>query len=121
MRKTSLTFDDIWKERRLEFAGEGDRWYDFVRRAYYDADACVAELKAQKRNQMWNCDDAYKSYYETGTWDNSKIQYDETTPAPNVTTNSFKLPFPTEDVALNPNLGSNSPAIHVDVRSTYSY
>ena len=33
--KTTLTFDDIWKERRLEFAGEGDRWYDFVRRAYY--------------------------------------------------------------------------------------
>ena len=26
---TSLNFDMIWKERRLEFAGEGDRWYDY--------------------------------------------------------------------------------------------
>ena len=25
---TSVTFDDIWKERRLELALEGDRWYD---------------------------------------------------------------------------------------------
>ena len=26
-----------------------------------------------------------------------------------------------EDVALNPNLGSNASPIHVDVRNTYSY
>jgi hypothetical protein len=49
------------------------------------------------------------------------MQYDSDTPAPNVTANSFQLPFPTEDVALNPNLGSNVAPIHVDVRSTYSY
>ena len=119
--KTSLTFEDIWKERRLEFAGEGDRWYDFVRRAYYDSNSCIAELKAQKRNAMWNCDTAYKKYYESGVWDNSEIEYDTNTPAPNVTASSFTLPFPTEDVALNPNLGSNVSPIHVDVRSTYSY
>ena len=34
--ETSLTFDKIWKERRLELACEGDRWYDFVRLAYYN-------------------------------------------------------------------------------------
>lgn len=121
VRKTSLTFDDIWKERRLEFAGEGDRWYDFVRRAYYDVDSCIKELKAQHRNQMWNCDAVYKAYYNNGTWDSSEMQYDENTAAPNVTASSFTLPFPTEDVALNPNLGSNAAPIHVDVRNTYSY
>lgn len=120
-RKTSLTFDDIWKERRLELAGEGDRWYDYVRRAYYDVNGCIADLKAQHRNAMWNCDAAYKSYYESGTWDASKIEYDTNTPVPNVTESSFSLPFPTEDVALNPNLATNAPAEHVDVRSTYSY
>lgn len=51
----------------------------------------------------------------------SKMQYDENTAAPNVTASSFTLPFPTEDVALNPNLGSNAAPIHVDVRNTYSY
>ena len=121
--KTTLTFDDIWKERRLEFAGEGDRWYDFVRRSYYDMDACIKELKAQRRNAMWNVNDAYKTFYESGyaTWDASKMQYDTDTAVPNVTASSFTLPFPSEDVALNPNLGSNVEPIHVDVRSTYSY
>ncbi|MBR0527299.1 MAG: RagB/SusD family nutrient uptake outer membrane protein [Prevotella sp.] len=121
--KTTLTFDDIWKERRLEFAGEGDRWYDFVRRAYYDVNSCINELKAQRRNAIWNCGTAYKTWFESGyvTWDPSEIQYDEETPAPNVTANSFTLPYPTEDVALNPNLGSNVEPDHVDVRATYSY
>ena len=64
VRKTSLTFDDIWKERRLEFAGEGDRWYDYVRRAYYDVDSCIKELKAQHRNAMRNCDAVYKARSE---------------------------------------------------------
>ena len=123
VEKTSLTFDDIWKERRLEFAGEGDRWYDFVRRAYYDADACIAELKAQKRNAVWNVDGAYKTYFESGgaTWDPKDIEYDADTPIPNVTKASFILPYPTEDVTLNPNLSSSAEPIHVDVRNTYSY
>ncbi len=127
--KTSLTFDDIWKERRLEFAGEGDRWYDFVRRAYYDVNSCITELKSQRRNAIWNCNTVYKAWFESGyaTWQlkddngNDIIQYDEATPIPNVTANSFILPYPTEDVALNPNLGSNVTPDHVDVRSTYSY
>ena len=121
--KTSLTFDDIWKERRLELAGEGDRWYDFVRRAYYDVNSCIAELKAQRRNQIWGCSSVYKVYFESdgATWETSAITYDRTTPIPNVTASSFTLPYPTEDVALNPNLGSNVDPIHVDVRATYSY
>ena len=127
--KTSLTFDDVWKERRLELAGEGDRWYDFVRRAYYDVNSCINELKSQRRNAIWNCSQVYKTFFESGgvTWnlkdeyDNDIIQYDESTPVPNVTANSFNLPYPTEDVALNPRLGSNADPVHVDVRSTYSY
>ncbi len=127
MPKTSLTFDDVWKERRLEFAGEGDRWYDFVRRAYYDVNACIAELTAQRRNAIWNCSGVYKNFYESGgaTWDPTDIQYDDPdnggTPRPNVTASSFNLPYPTEDVALNPNLSSSAQAIHVDVRNQYSY
>jgi hypothetical protein len=80
-------------------------------------------LKSQRRNAIWNCNSAYKKWYESGgvTWDPSEIQYDSATPVPNVTANSFYLPFPSEDVALNPNLGSNVDPIHVDVRNEYSY
>ena len=123
VEKTSLTFDDVWKERRLELAGEGDRWYDFVRRSYYDVEACIQELTSQRRNAIWHCSEVYKAYYESGyaTWDPSPIKYDDGTPTPNVTANSFVLPYPTEDVALNPNLGSNVEPVHVDVRNTYNY
>ena len=123
----NLTFDMIWKERRKEFAGEGDRWYDYVRRAYYDVDACIAELKSQHRNQLWNCDALYKAYYESDrtVWNlttaDGTVEYNYETAVPNVTVNSFVLPFPTEDVALNPNVGSNVPPVHVDIRESYSY
>ena len=127
VEKSSLTFDEVWKERRLELAGEGDRWYDFVRRSYYDVNSCIKEITAQKRNSLWGCDIVYKRYYESGetNWsyseEDGEFQYDEATAAPNVTAASFSLPFPTEDVALNPNLATSAASIHVDVRNTYSY
>ena len=33
----------------------------------------------------------------------------------------FVVPFPTEDVVSNPNVGSTAEPVHVDVRETYSY
>lgn len=126
--KTSITFDDVWKERRLELAGEGDRWYDYVRRSYYDLQACIDEIKNQRRNTYWNTNALFKYYYENGIWDISlaasandgaEATYDDQTPAPNVTASSFTLPFPNEDVVFNKHLMEDP--IHVDVRAEYSY
>ena len=99
----SLTWDDIWKERRLELACEGDRWYDFVRRYYYDPQGCISELKSQRRNEYYALDDLYKNYYESGalTVDPSKHLYNSTTPAPNVTDRSFTIPLPSADISYN--------------------
>lgn len=125
---TSITFDDVWKERRLELAGEGDRWYDFVRLSYYRMEDAIAEIKAQRRNEYWNLNSLYKYYYENGVWDISKAAesgnegeagYNSGTAAPNVTASSFTLPFPSEDVVLNPNLLKDP--IHEDVRELYAY
>ena len=95
---TSVAIKDIWKERRLELAGEGDYWYDFVRRSYYDMNGVIDEIKAQRRNPWWNLNSVYKTWYESGkkTWvvDESECRYDSDTPAPNVTASSFTLPFP---------------------------
>ena len=130
---TSVSWDDIWKERRLEFAMEGDRWYDYVRVSYYDSQFCVKELTNQKRNAYWGLNDLYKEYYTSGTWsiDESKQGYDTTTAAPNVNVmlrndseigkSYFALPMCAEDVLYNPNLGSNVEGEHVNVRETYSY
>ncbi|WP_291529991.1 RagB/SusD family nutrient uptake outer membrane protein [Bacteroides sp. UBA939] len=120
---TSLTFDDIWKERRLELAMEGDRWYDYVRLSYYDPKRATDELMAQRRNGYYGLDDLYSPYYESGAWsyDPDEIRYDADTPAPNVAEGSFTLPFPTEDVVFNPNLQESVDAINIDVRSEFSY
>lgn len=119
--KTSITFDDIWKERRLEFAGEGDRWYDFVRLSWYDPQRAINELRNQRRNAYTAYGDVTKHYYDSGSWvvDPATTHYDTDTQAPNVTAESFTLPFPTEDVVFNPHL-LEAP-IHVDVRAEYSY
>ncbi len=126
--ETSLTFDKIWKERRLELACEGDRWYDFVRLSYYNPSRAISEIKAQRRNPYWNLNLTFKNYYETGQWllvnkdDKGKEQtttYDNQTPVPNVNENSFTIPFPMEDLTFNPHLLEE--AIHVDVRETYQY
>lgn len=118
---TQITFDDIWKERRLEFAHEGDRWYDFVRLSWYNPNKAIAELTNQRRNGYYNINDLFKNYFKTGQWNINpdETRYDTDTQAPNVTINSFTLPFPSEDVVFNPHLLEKP--IHVDVRSTYSY
>ena len=111
----------MWKERRLELAGEGDRWYDFVRRSYYDMNGAINELKNQRRDVYWGINEPYKTYYETGNWviDETVTRYNPDAIAPNVTASSFTLPFPTEDVVFNPHLMEDP--IEVDVRTEYAY
>ena len=140
----SVSFDDIWKERRLELAGEGDRWYDYVRLAYYDKAAAMADLSAQKMNSVYNYDQACKHYWYTGcggtledvpedltAFDPSKaewktdfsdeVKYNTDDPARSTYVNEtiFTLPLPSEDVVFNPHL--LEPAKSIDVRTEYVY
>ena len=119
--KTTITWEDVWKERRLELACEGDRWYDYVRLSYYDSQRAINELTNQRRDVYYNIGSVYKTYYESGSWtvNSSEVRYNPDASLPNVTISSFTLPFPTEDVVFNPNLMKDP--IHVDVRSEYSY
>jgi len=146
----SVTREDIWKERRLELAMEGDYWYDFVRRSYWQPDVVIAELKAQKRSTFnGSLGEVYKAYYNEGeyaAWDCQVLPTSEdgtgvsgfvdgaknqvwygtngikgTDDAPNVTIDSFQLPFPTEDVVFNGNMATGAEIAEVDVRATYKY
>lgn len=102
---SSISWEDVWKERRLELACEGDRWYDFVRRYYYDPQGAISELKSQRRNGYDGeaLNNVYENYYKTGAWSvPSSLKYDDNTPAPNVTDRSFTLPLPSSDVVYNP-------------------
>ena len=107
-KKTVISFDDVFKERNLELALEGDRWYDYVRVGYYNPDYAVADIQSQRRNSwMGSLNDVYKAYYENGVWDASSISYnaDEFVPkADAIKAKLAALPFPSEDVVFNPNL-----------------
>ena len=99
-KKTSITWSDIWKERRLELACEGDRWYDYVRWHYYEPQKAIAEIKAQKRSQY----NGLNAYYKSGSLDASITYYDTNPTIPNITDSHFQLPFPDTDLTMNPNL-----------------
>lgn len=144
----AVTMEDIWKERRLELAGEGDYWYDFVRRSYWQMDVVIAELKAQRRS-TWSgsIDKVYQSYVVNGAWDidflnvptddlsgvmgwienaENQVWYGKNSLTgaeddPNVTASSFTLPFPEEDVVFNGNMAAGAKAVEVNVRELYQY
>ena len=135
-KPASISFMDIWKERRLEFCMEGDRWYDFVRVSYYDMNFCKTELEAQKRCEIFNLAPLYETYYESGrtTWDlsGSGVMYATNESAPLVPETLMKtdpdsgkpyliIPPYQEDVVFNAAMAVSADAVHVDVRSTFSY
>lgn len=107
--KTVITFDEVFKERNLELALEGDRWYDYVRVGYYNPDYAVADLQAQRRNSIYgDLNGVYKTYYETGVWNvTADVYYNTDDPVPGrdaILAKIAALPFPSEDVVYNPNL-----------------
>ncbi|MBR6249632.1 MAG: RagB/SusD family nutrient uptake outer membrane protein [Bacteroidales bacterium] len=116
---SSVSWETIWKERRLELALEGDRWYDFVRLAYYNPDRALAELSAQKRGTYNGLADAYKTYFESGysSWNTSSCTYDKGAEA-TFSKSIFSIPFPDTDKLTNPHL-SEEP-VNQDV-SQYTY
>ena len=124
-KPSSITLDEVLKERRLELALEGDYWFHLVRMSYYNVEKAINIIKNQKRNAYNGLGDLYKAYYnkgnDNGPWnvDESTMFYDTYTPKPNVTASIFTLPFPQGDVVYNPHLMEE--AQHVDVREAFSY
>ncbi|MDR0421515.1 MAG: RagB/SusD family nutrient uptake outer membrane protein [Proteiniphilum sp.] len=117
----SVTFDDIFRERRLELAFEGDFWYDFVRLAYYKPREAVRILNNQNRNNYVGL----SAYYIDEGWRTWGMEGDDNYPKPDdkdklvprindetldgkpFGLERFALPFPSTDLAMNPNLAKD--------------
>ena len=54
--KSSVSFMDILKERRVEFALEGINWFDIKRLSYRDQSAAVAYINAMERETTYQRD-----------------------------------------------------------------
>ncbi|SDK28353.1 Starch-binding associating with outer membrane [Catalinimonas alkaloidigena] len=95
--KESITWDDIFKERLLEFAMEGQLWYDFVRLHYYDPAKAYQLLGDQERGFFVVEPDQLE---DPTAW---TITLTESRKV-NVTSGNFELPIPAIELSTAPNL-----------------
>ena len=99
---TSIDYDAIHYERRIELAFEGQYWYDLVRRAYYKQQEVVNYMNNQDRNAgyEWNTAEA--------------CQYEKTSDATDVSTATsahLTLPISDVDAGRNPLL-NEEPSVY---------
>lgn len=98
--KSSLTFEDIRHEFRVELTFEGLYWYFLVRRGYYQQQEVVNYINNQHRNA---------SYYSSSTHE-YKLSDDYVAPGSGVsvaTKSNLLLPLPDTDLTKNPELGND--------------
>jgi starch-binding outer membrane protein, SusD/RagB family len=98
----SFTLDDLLRERRYEFAVEGDNWYDLVRLYYYNPNKVIDYIAKQERG-------GYIARIKPGTgvagkkrefiFDNhgTSVRY-------KLVSTQFYLPIPDTETAQAPNL-----------------
>jgi hypothetical protein len=96
---TSITFADIFREKRVETAMEGNSWYDVLRWYYF----APAKAKAYVANQ-----DRATSYTLSLVANSSPHQYTFTSTTLHfaLTDQTVYLPFPESEMVMAPSLGN---------------
>ena len=95
---SEITFMDLYRERRLELAMEGDNWYDLVRLHYYNPEKAKYLINSQERGYY----EGLKSYYKGEI---TKAEVTITSLKLNITNDDdFRIPFPDVDALMNPSL-----------------
>jgi hypothetical protein len=95
--KASITPDDIFVERRLELAMEGQAWYDIVRLHYYNPSKALTLLNSQDRG-------SYRIIPNAATNATSWTVTSDTPAFYPVTESNFLLPYPAAELTAAPNL-----------------
>lgn len=103
---TPLTFDDIFKERILEFAMESMAWYDFVSLHYYNPQKAYQILNSQDRGFYNIRPDVFPN---PTMWTFKKTPWATTERKITASAGNFRLPIPSAEISLAPNL--NKPAV----------
>ncbi len=96
--KTSLTYDDIIHERRVELCMEGQYWYDLVRRAYYNQQEVINYIIGQDRGTIIPF--TYEVETNAVVYDDSRTE--GTRSIGEIDASIFLLPYPESEVVQNP-------------------
>jgi hypothetical protein len=100
--KSSITYEDLRYERRIELAFEGQYWFDLLRRSYYQQQEVVNYLNNQSRNAGYEYNTETKQY---------EISSEYVAPGKGVATatvSSLTLPVSDTDQNKNGYLKTNS-------------
>jgi hypothetical protein len=101
--RTSITWEDIRHERRVEFCMEGRYWYDLVSRAYYKQQDVINYINGQDRGTR-------QSILFTAPND-LRINPDvapQSVAVGTASTATFLVPYPEGEVIKDPNLSNPS-------------
>ncbi|MCW3091207.1 MAG: RagB/SusD domain protein [Ferruginibacter sp.] len=100
-RTDPLTLDDILKERFIEFAMEGQGWYDLVSLHYYNPDKAYSILNSQDRGIYNIAPDVFPN---PTSWTFKKTVWATTERKIVANSGNFLLPIPAQEKSQAPNL-----------------
>jgi len=101
--KSSISWEDLRHERRVEFCLEGRYWYDLVARSYYRQQEVINYLNGQNRGVV--------PPYLFDAPNNLRIDPDRdygTRAVGTATAAIFNLPYPESELLQNPKLGQGA-------------
>lgn len=100
--KTAITYNDIFLEKKVEFALEGHAWYDWKQWYYFDPVKATQYFSTQNRG-------AYNISYNNGNPFITFFGLDNKTPgfvSFAITSNTVDLPYPESEKLVSPNLAA---------------
>jgi hypothetical protein len=96
--KSSITYQDIIHERRVELCMEGQYWYDLVRRSYYKQQEVINYITGQSRETIVPI--TYDSATNTVSVDPSRSNSPRAVGV--IDASIFLMPYPESEVIQNP-------------------
>ena len=106
--KSAITFADVFRERRVEFALESISWFDVKRWYYRDPAGALAYLNGQQRDYTY-----YRDQSPNAADENLVAGYIQQGPVSPITIAAAQMfmPVPAAEVVFNPLLGAGEPAV----------
>lgn len=98
--KSSISYSDIFLERKVEFAFEGHAWYDWKTWFYFDQAAAVNYFSNQNRgtyNISYNSGNPFITYFGQDNQNAGTVKYA-------IATAKADLPYPESDLLVAPAL-----------------
>lgn len=98
--KPSITYADLFLERKIEFAYEGHEFYDWKTWYYFNPTAALNYFSTQNRgnyNISYNSGNPFVTYFASDNQTTGVVNYQ-------ITANTADLPFPESELLVSPTL-----------------